>query len=264
MGWFTLDSWLRKRWQILLSVRSLQTWWGIREPGTVVHVGAHEAEELESYEQNSWGSQATFWVEAIPEKFEKLQKQLAGQANHEVLQAVAWDSSGDYVDFRITNNFQSSSVFDLKEHHVVHPDIHVTQTLRLETSTLEDLLRPFQLDQIDILVLDIQGSELRALQGLGVLLGTTRAIYCEFSTRELYENGPLVNDLDSFLHSQGFRRVDWVLFRKSGWGDALYLPQCQFRYTHGIRRALRRFFRIRGINHLVRAARKRQTCSFRR
>lgn len=250
-------------WTILLSVRSLQTWWGIRQPEVIVHVGAHEAEELESYEQNGWGTQVTFWVEAIPEKSEELRQRLSGRENHEVLEAVAWDCSGEFVDFQITNNFQSSSAFDLKDHHVVHPEIHVSRTLRLKTFTLQDLLGPFQLNVIDFLILDIQGSELRALTGLGELLGKTNAIYCEFSTRELYESAPLLNDLDRFLVAHDFRRVDWVIFGESGWGDALYLPSSQYRYTFVFRRTLRRFFRIRGLSHLVRLVRgwKRPTSS---
>jgi hypothetical protein len=58
---------------MLISVKSLNNVWGVKPIG-VLHVGAHEAEELEAYTKNGW--MPITWVEAQPSKIEYLKKKL--------------------------------------------------------------------------------------------------------------------------------------------------------------------------------------------
>jgi len=77
----------------------------------------------------------------------------------------------------------------------------------------------------NILTLDIQGAELKALTGATDLFGDVDAIITEFSTKASYQDQALVGDLDAFLAPHDFVRVQtlptWALYH----GDALYVKK---------------------------------------
>ena len=75
---------------------------------------------------------------------------------------------------------------------------------------------------IDLIWMDLQGAELRALQGMGDLLQTVKILYTEVEFKELYVGQPLFRDIDQFLRKQGFERH--AEFNRSEWfGDVMYV-----------------------------------------
>jgi FkbM family methyltransferase len=219
----------------LISVRQLGLFWAVKPTG-VLHVGAHEAEELVAYQTAGWGP--VVWVEGLPEKAAQLQDRLRGARDQHVLPALVWDSDGEILTMRRTNNNQSSSVLPMGTHVFEHPEVHVAEEVALPTTRLDTLLAGTA-HHFDFVNLDIQGAELRALRGLGDRLGGVRWIYCEVNEKPLYVGAPLVEELDAYLATFGFRRVDTQMTRH-GWGDALYVHADAVPRLVSIRRALRR------------------------
>jgi len=76
---------------MLIPVAELVELWGVT-PNSVLHVGAHEAEELNDYHKFNW--LPVTWVEAQPDKIEILKRKLP-EINHNLIQAVVWDKSGE-------------------------------------------------------------------------------------------------------------------------------------------------------------------------
>ena len=68
---------------------------------SVIHVGAHKAEELNSYMSN--GIKKVVWVEANPNLIVYLKSILKGSFSC-VLHAAVSDVDGQEVEFKITNN----------------------------------------------------------------------------------------------------------------------------------------------------------------
>jgi hypothetical protein len=60
---------------------------------------------------------------------------------------------------------------------------------------------------VDLLWLDVQGFELRLLEGAGSLLDTVSAIHTEVNLCETYEGAVLYEDLRRWLECRGFRVV---------------------------------------------------------
>lgn len=209
--------------------------WGVRPTG-VLHVGAHEAEELAEYQAAGWGP--VVWVEGLPDKAAQLRERLLGARDQHVFGALAWDSDGDMLTMRRTNNDQASSVLPMGTHLVEHPEIHVVEEIALPTARLDTLLAgtPHRFDFVN---LDIQGAELRALRGLGDRLRGVRWIYCEVMEKPLYIGAPLVGELDAYLSGCGFNRVDTQM-TPHGWGDALYVHASTLPRLTSMRRALRK------------------------
>jgi hypothetical protein len=77
----------------------------------------------------------------------------------------------------------------------------------------------------DHLCLDVQGAELEVLKGFGDILNNFKSILCEVSFVELYENQPLINDIDIFLKNFNFYRVIDTNSHNGIWVDALYVKQ---------------------------------------
>jgi FkbM family methyltransferase len=201
---------------VLIPVEILSKVWQVK-PSGVLHVGAHEAEELEDYERFNWGQ--VIWVEAQPDKAEKLEKRLATSV-HTVIHGAAWDVSGEILDLNIASNGQSTSLLDLGTHATSYPEIIYVEKIQITTSRLDELI-PENAD-FNFANFDVQGTELNCIKGLGNLIQKADWIYTEVNKKEVYKNCTLVSELDAYLESCGFVRVDTRWVRGKGWGDALY------------------------------------------
>jgi hypothetical protein len=108
---------------ILIDLKSMINEFNLNIRG-IIHIGAHEAEEYESYIENGILSENQLWIEALPEKVDIINKKLP---NLNVITAVLTNTINDDIIFNITNNYQSSSILNLKHHLIEHPDIYVME-----------------------------------------------------------------------------------------------------------------------------------------
>ena len=158
------------------------------------------------------------WVEAQPDRIEYLQKKLP--AHHKLIQAAVWNESGISLELNVMTNTESTSLLNLGTHASEHPNVTLNYKIPIKTQVLSDLI-PLN-ETPDLIVLDIQGAELKALEGFGTRIRDVRWIYCEVNKDYLYEGCCLVSDLDIYLDRFGFKRVvtRWTYH---GWGDALFV-----------------------------------------
>jgi FkbM family methyltransferase len=203
---------------MLISVSELALNYGCH-PGIVWHLGGHNAEELDDYLNN--GAEEIHWFEANPEQAEILQNKLKDIPDQHVISRAAWDTDGDILTFKITNNTMSSSVYDLGIHSEKYPDIVLSKTLDVETITLNTYCLNREVP--NLLNLDIQGAEFNALKGASSFLDKVSYIYTEVSFVALYQNAPLADEIDRYLYGFGFKRVVTRKVPKDGWADVLYV-----------------------------------------
>lgn len=200
---------------MLVSVNELKRFWGVT-PNSLVHVGAHNAEELEAYTKAGWHS--VTWIEAQPDKVSQLARIIP--SHHKLIEAAVWDIDDVSMDLNIMTNTESTSLLNLGTHATEHPEVVLESTIKVNTKTLSTLIPENNVPEL--LTLDIQGVELRALKGYKKSLGEVNWIYSEVNCRELYEGCGLVWDLDEYLSQFGFKRVV-TKWSDHGWGDALYV-----------------------------------------
>lgn len=185
----------------------------------ILHVGAHTGEEAESYQH--CGVNKVVWIEGNPELIPALKDHVVPYG-HQVIQALVTDHE-DIIPFNVTNNFQSSSIFEFGTHTVVSPDVVFTKQIRLRSVRLDKLAANNDFSDLNFLNMDLQGAELLALEGMGGLLKQFDYIYTEVNVDELYVNCARLPELDAFLHAQSFQRVEIAMAGDAGWGDALYV-----------------------------------------
>ena len=80
--------------------------------------------------------------------------------------------------------------------------------------------------RVDVIKLDIQGAEMKALYGARKLLETVKLIYVEVSFVPLYAGAPLFEEIEAFLCECGYRRhAVFPSDQPHHWGDAIYVKQ---------------------------------------
>lgn len=192
--------------------------YGLRPTG-VLHLGAHEGEEAEAYQRA--GIRRVVWVEGNPELVDGLRERVEPRG-HRVFGALVSDRQGEAVRFHVTNNFQSSSILELGTHLEHHPEVHVTHTLDLETTTVDSLAREHDFSGLNFMNLDLQGAEMKALRGAAETLRDVDYVYSEVNREAVYKNCPHISEIDGYLGGYGLNRVV-TKWSPAGWGDALYV-----------------------------------------
>lgn len=189
----------------------------------IIHIGAHECEERNSYLMhfNNITDNDIVWIDALEEKVKKIKEKTS---SIRIFNECISDKDNEIVTFNITNNFQSSSFLNLKEHLKEHPDIYTERQVQMKTKTLKTFYNEnnFEYNKFNFMALDIQGAELLALKGANEILKHVDYIYIEVNIKELYENCGLLHDVDEYLKKYNFIRKN-TLMTPHGWGDAFYI-----------------------------------------
>lgn len=190
----------------------------------ILHVGAHNCEELDAYTSHGVPADNIYWVEAMPEKVEKMQAEKPGV---KIYQAVVSNEDGKTVSFNVASNGQSSSMLDFGSHAKTYPGIRYVKQLELTTTRLATLVarEGIPMETVNFMNLDIQGVELDALKSMDSLLDGIDYVYTEVNTQQVYKGCCEIGELDAFLSGKGFERVATSLVRGAGWGDAFYVKK---------------------------------------
>lgn len=207
---------------MLIDFNILKSKYGIDTRG-IIHVGMHKAEEYPIYKKA--GVDNIVFIEAN----ERLAHEFAPDDCVVVHAAVS--DKVEEVEFNITNNGESSSILELGDHATIYPHIVNIETIKMKTTTLDTVLKKVRIFtkwddmnmSLNILNLDIQGAELKALKGFSAW-ESIDAVFTEVNYREMYIGCGLEPEVTSFLEYKGFKKVEEV-DTGCGWGDALYVKR---------------------------------------
>ncbi len=187
----------------------------------IIHIGGHYGEEIGEYVGN--GIQNITIFEPLERNFNVLYENVKGlSADIHGYQVALGPQSGTATMFVSNNEAQSSSILKPKEHLVQHPQVQFNETEEVQVETLDS----YGLYEYNFINMDVQGYELEVLRGGMQTLNYIDYIYCEINRGEVYENNVHVEELDEFLSSYDFERVETFWPREDYlWGDALYIKR---------------------------------------
>jgi len=80
--------------------------------------------------------------------------------------------------------------------------------IKVDCVTLEKFSKDNNIDCIDVLWIDSQGTELNVIKGLGDMLKTVKVIYAETGKKAYYENHTMEKDITEYLESNGFEKQE--------------------------------------------------------
>jgi hypothetical protein len=186
----------------------------------ILHIGAHECEELDMYNKMGVDIKDIIWIDALSQKVLEASKRGIPNVYNEVIT----DVDGKEVNFNISDNGQSSSIFPFGTHSIEHPWVKVIGTVKKKSVTIDTFFKCNNITphNYNFWNFDIQGAELLALLGGKESIKGVDAIYLEVNEKELYKGCAMIHEIDDYLKTQGFSR-EWTSISGHGWGDALYI-----------------------------------------
>ena len=204
-------------------------------PWVIFDIGSCEGEDSIRYAR-LFPAARVWAVEALPVNVDLIKANLSrhGVDRVEVV-ALALDDTTGHATFHVSSGRpddappdtdwdygnKSSSLLPPDAHLKTHPWVHFDNSVQVETDRLDALAQRCGLTAIDYIHMDVQGAELRVLNGAGTLLDSVRVIWMEVEAVPLYKDQPLKADVERFMASRGFeKRLDTV---DSLSGDQLYV-----------------------------------------
>lgn len=185
----------------------------------IIHAGAHKLEELSTY--SSLGVKNIIWIEANETI---ASESIKNNPDQTILNYTVYDKDDIELEFNVANNGQSSSVLNFGTHSNLYPGITFFEKRIVKSKTLKSIIENHKINMLNynMLNLDIQGVELKAIIGLGDYLSYIDYIYTEVNDDIVYQNNDLLSDIDRFLEANKFVRKETCIIN-GNWGDALYV-----------------------------------------
>jgi FkbM family methyltransferase len=152
----------------------------------ILHIGAHQCEELKDYVSEGIFPEKINWIEANKVIADRMISR--GIPN---IHCFAADIEEGEAEFFVTNNGQSSSLLKFGTHEQSYPWCVVTEVQKVQKKRLDTFCKEnsdFRVAEHNFWNLDIQGSELNALKSAGEYLDNVDAIYSEVNIEYVYQN----------------------------------------------------------------------------
>lgn len=185
---------------------------------SIAHVGAHLGQEVDIYLKIKKASIHLF--EPQNDVWHQLQEKVKNYNNIFAYNLALGSSSGEEKLYKASSNDgASSSILKPELHKKVHTNIHFENLEVINVKRFDEL----DIRGVNFLTIDVQGFELEVIKGFGDLLSEVDFVFTEINKDFLYENNVLVEDLDVFLDSEGFIRVNTFWDPFLPYGDAFYI-----------------------------------------
>jgi FkbM family methyltransferase len=167
----------------------------------ILHIGAHFGLESESYSKQG---KPVIFIEADPDTFQELQKNVRAYENQTACNLLLGDQEKIVKFFRSSNGSQSSSVFSFSSVNRFR-SVSTIDEIDLTMHRLDSAFSDEELRGYDHWIVDVQGAELLVLVGAGKLIDQCRTMLIECSTEEFYSGGAHWNQIRDFLQERGFK-----------------------------------------------------------
>lgn len=198
---------------------------------TVLDIGAYHGEFTDRMLRHH-EVEKVFLFEPFADSVIFLQNHYQGEPRCEVLPYALSDHSGS-TTLQVLNHADSSSLLapSGSAGEMLHRPFHAVKTTQIETRRLDELPTVLAVPRFDIAKIDVQGAELKVLQGCGSLLDRIQSIYIEVNFVSLYEGGAVFCDTHAFLEQAGFKLGFMQEFRRNEQGVLIYANAFYFRTT---------------------------------
>ena len=141
--------------------------------------------------------------EPIPEVAGELRKRLGGESRVRHYNLALDETEGERV-FRVNAYSQTSSFLEGARATADLEYMALQRSITVQTTTVDRHRALHGIAELDVLKLDVQGSEAAVLRGAASSLPTTKAVYAEVSFGRFYEGQTEFAELDVYMRQQGF------------------------------------------------------------
>lgn len=174
-------------------------------------------------------------IEPVPDCLRELHQKYGRSKFVKIYEAVISDKR-ETRKFYVNQYDETSSLLRIKEdlNELRNIDTGTKSIIEVDTQRLDDLLSDLRLadETINILKIDVQGSEDKVLSGAVKALKRTQFIWIEVSFKKLYEGSCLFSDVHEFLASEGFLLLEITDGHRSPENELLQ-ANCLYKNANG-------------------------------
>ena len=218
--------WYKDAWEIQKRLLS-----GIKKP-IIFDVGACDGTTVCKY-KSLFPDSIVHAFEPQPKPFQNLTK-LTQHYKNVYTNNLALSNYCGRSDFTITEGYYSSSLLNPLPNTSIEIHTRPNSKIKVNVTTIDQYSFEKGIKEINLLKMDVQGSELNVLKGAESLLktGGVQVIYSEIWFNAAYEEQAYYEDIIVYLKKFNFKihgiyNVSYD-FSKNGenlWGDAIFLKQ---------------------------------------
>jgi FkbM family methyltransferase len=207
---------------------------------TIFDVGAHSGETTLLY--NHFFKNATIYsFEPFPDTFNMMKQKVAGYPNIKIFN-LALASKGGKANFHVnkynyTNSLLATHEDAIKTWGIDHQD--TKEIIEVNSDTLDRFVEKMQIENIDILKIDTQGSEYSVIEGAAQTIDAqkVRLIYLEIITMPAYKEQKFFDEVLHLLRLKGFHLHNFFNFSFTNAGelrqlDAIFLSEKYYAELH--------------------------------
>lgn len=206
----------------------------------ILDIGACEGEESIRY-KNIFPLASIFLFEPLPKNQELILQNIKNNNLSKVsLIPVALSNINGSTKFYTSSGHPNNVKVDLdwdfgnKSSSLLLPQLknmpewlRFNDVIEVQTLTLNFFLEDAKIDRIDFVHMDVQGAELKVLEGAKEKIRNIKAIWLEVSNIELYKEQPLTDEIEMFMNNNNFYLIKSEF--SGNFGDQFYLNKSYFK-----------------------------------
>jgi FkbM family methyltransferase len=180
-------------------VTSIRREFGNKDPEVILDIGSRDLEQSIEL-RYAFPNSKIIAFEPNPDQYDLCLKR-SKMFDIDFIPCAISDEEG-VVDFWIVDYNEGGSSL-LKPIHVPWSTDIVNKTV-VKSRRIDNIMKELKIDKVDCVWLDVQGVELKALDGFGTYLKDVKVIQTEASPNPYYEGHIGMNDLQDFLTTNNF------------------------------------------------------------
>lgn len=216
-----------------------------RKIETIVEVGARDCFETLIFNRLFPLAQI-YTFECNPETLPYCRERVKHIKNIKLIEAAVTDEDGPVSFYPIDTDKTTTSIWPngnpgasslLKASGNYPLEKYIQKEITVQAITLVKFMEENNISKIDLMWMDIQGAELKALVGMGNKIKCLSAIHVEVEFSNIYKNQPQFKDIKKYLNQNGFLFIDFTN-RNIYSGDAIFIRKARIPkniyYIYGI------------------------------
>ena len=169
----------------------------------IIHAGAHKGEVCIDNLAKKFPKAQVHSFEPCKESYNIcLKRKIDEKVENLYLYNMGLSDMNEIIDLNISTHSNTNSTYKLDKLYGAYTHPQTGNVEKIKVIALKDWL-PKNI-YIDLLILNIEGCELKALKGLGDKLKNIKCIHLEVNVYPFWENCAIFKDINEFLTENGF------------------------------------------------------------
>lgn len=173
-------------------------------PTLIIDVGANQGQFSRAAREVFGQSVRIVGFEPLKNEYNILCRNFEGDSNA-IFRNCAIGATTSTGEINVNSYSQSSSMMSLGKHHIsAFPSAQVIGKEEIDVVRLDDAMHGIEWTKNSLLKIDVQGYELKVLEGAPLVLSQVNFVLVEVGLVPLYDEEPEFNEINNFLERAGF------------------------------------------------------------